>query len=49
MTDPQHQPVPLKREKDQTVKDLIDHYSVDNLTVEEFEARLDSAYAATTT
>jgi hypothetical protein len=49
MTDPQHQPVPLKRDKDQTIKVLIDHYAADNLTVQEFEARLDSAYAATTT
>jgi len=49
MTDPQHPPVPLKRDKDQTVKVLIGHYAADNLTVEEFEARLDSAYAATTT
>lgn len=49
MTDPQLSPVPLKREKDRLVKVLIDQYAADNLTVEEFEARLDSAYAATTT
>lgn len=47
MTDPQHPPVPLKREKDRVVQALIDHYAADNLTVEEFEARLDSAYGAT--
>lgn len=40
-------PVPLKREREQTVKLLIDHYAADNLTVEEFESRLDSAYTAT--
>jgi hypothetical protein len=39
-------PVPLKREREQTVKLLIDHYAADNLTVEEFESRLDSAYTA---
>jgi hypothetical protein len=49
MTETQHPPVPLKREKDQVVKALIDHYAADNLTVEEFESRLDFAYAATTT
>lgn len=48
MTDPQQQPVPLQREKDQAVKALIDHYAADNLTVDEFEARLDAAYTATT-
>lgn len=48
MTETQHPPIPLKREKDQVVKSLIDHYAADNLTVEEFESRLDSAYAATT-
>jgi len=47
MTDAQ-QPVPLQREKDRTVKTLIDHYAADNLTVDEFESRIDSAYAATT-
>jgi hypothetical protein len=40
-------PVPLKREREQTVQRLIDHYAADNLTVEEFESRLDSAYTAT--
>ena len=48
MTEPQHPPVPLKREKEKVVKHLIDHYAADNLTVEEFESRLDSAYAART-
>ncbi len=48
MTETQHPPVPLKREKEQVVQALIDHYAADNLTVEEFETRLDSAYAATT-
>ena len=41
-------PVPLKREREHTVKLLIDHYAADNLTVEEFETRLDRAYVATT-
>ncbi len=49
MTDRPHQPVPLKREKDHTVNVLGDHFAADNLTVEEYEARLDSVYAATTT
>lgn len=48
MTEPQHPPVPLKRDKDRVVQALIDHYAADNLTVEEFEARLDTAYAAGT-
>jgi hypothetical protein len=47
MTDEQQKPVPLQREKDQAVKALIDHYAADNLTVDEFESRIDSAYAAT--
>lgn len=41
-------PVPLKREREATVKQLIDHYAADNLTVDEFESRLDAAYVATT-
>jgi len=41
-------PVPLQREREATVKLLIDHYAVDNLTVDEFESRLDRAYAAVT-
>jgi hypothetical protein len=41
-------PVPLKREREQTVKVLIDHYAADNLTVDEFESRLDQAYVTTT-
>ena len=41
-------PVPLKREREQAVQLLIDHYAADHLTVEEFESRLDSAYLATT-
>lgn len=45
--DPIQPPVPLKREREQAVQLLIDHYAADNLTVEEFESRLDSAYAAT--
>jgi hypothetical protein len=40
-------PVPLKRDRERTVQQLIDQYAADNLTVEEFESRLDSAYAAT--
>lgn len=40
--------VPLKRERENVVKVLIDQYAADNLTVEEFEMRLDSAYAAST-
>jgi hypothetical protein len=40
--------VPLKRERENVVKVLIDQYAADNLTVEEFETRLDSAYAAST-
>jgi hypothetical protein len=41
-------PVPLKRDREQTVKLLIDHYAADNLTVDEFESRLDQAYLTTT-
>ena len=48
MTETQNPPVPLKRETEQVVQALIDHYGADNLTVEEFETRLDAAYAATT-
>jgi len=44
---PTQPPVPLQREREQTVQLLIDHYAADNLTVEEFESRLDSAYGAT--
>jgi hypothetical protein len=40
--------VPLKRERENVVKVLIDQYAADNLTVEEFETRLDSAYTAAT-
>ena len=40
--------VPLKRERENVVKVLIDQYAADNLTVEEFELRLDSAYTAST-
>jgi len=46
--DPQLSPVPLQRQREQTVQLLIDHYAADNLTVDEFEARLDSAYSAGT-
>jgi len=45
---PGQTPIPLQREREHTVKLLIDHYAADNLTVEEFEGRLDSAYAAAT-
>lgn len=45
---PSQTPVPLQREREHTVQLLIDHYAADNLTVEEFEGRLDSAYAAAT-
>ena len=49
MTDDPLQPlVPLQRERERAVQVLIDHYSADNLTVEEFESRLDRAYAAST-
>ena len=44
--DPIQAPVPLQREREHTVKLLIDHYAADNLTVDEFESRLDSAYTA---
>ena len=47
--DPSQQLVPLKRERENVVKVLIDQYAADNLTVEEFETRLDTAYAASTT
>ena len=47
--DPSQQLVPLARERENVVKVLIDQYAADNLTVEEFETRLDSAYAAATT
>ena len=40
--DPSQQLVPLARERENVVKVLIDQYSADNLTVEEFESRLDS-------
>ena len=46
--DPSQQLVPLKRERENVVKVLIDQYAADNLTVEEFESRLDTAYAAST-
>lgn len=50
MTDESSQQlVPLKRERENVVKVLIDQYAADNLTVEEFETRLDSAYTAATT
>lgn len=42
-----HPPVPLKRDREHTVKLLIDQYAADNLTVDEFESRLDAAYVAT--
>jgi len=45
--DPIQPPVPLKREREHTIQLLIDHYAADNLTVEEFESRLDSAYVST--
>lgn len=45
---PGQTPIPLQREREHTVKLLIDHYAADNLTVEEFEVRLDYAYAAAT-
>jgi hypothetical protein len=45
--DSQQHPVPLKRERENTVRVLIDHYAADNLTVDEYESRLDSAYTAT--
>jgi len=45
--DPIQAPVPLQREREDTVQLLIDHYAADNLTVDEFESRLDSAYTAT--
>ena len=44
--DSSQQLVPLKRERENVIKVLIDQYAADNLTVEEFEARLDSAYTA---
>jgi len=47
--DPIQPPVPLKREREHTIQLLIDHYAADNLTVEEFESRLDSAYLSTST
>ncbi|MBT8462955.1 MAG: DUF1707 domain-containing protein [Gemmatimonadetes bacterium] len=46
--DSSRQLVPLKREREHTVKILIDQYAADNLTVDEFESRLDTAYVATT-
>lgn len=49
MTDAPQPLVPLQREREHAVQLLIDHYAADNLTVEEFEARLDAAYAAVTT
>lgn len=49
MTETQHPALPLKRDKERVVQALIDHYAADDMTVEEFEARLDGAYAATTT
>lgn len=47
--DPQQDLVPLKRQRENTVQLLIDHYAADRLTVEEFESRVDSAWSATTT
>ena len=46
--DSMEQLVPLKRERENTVQVLIEHYAADNLTVEEFESRLDTAYEAAT-
>ena len=46
--EPIQPPVPLKREREHTVKLLIDHYAADNLTVDEFESRLDQAYVTMT-
>jgi len=46
--DSSQQLVPLKREREHTVKILIDQYAADNLTVDEFESRLDKTYLATT-
>lgn len=41
-------PVALGRAREEAVRRLVAHYSGDNLTVEEFEARVDASYQATT-
>lgn len=46
MMEAQHPPAPLQRERDQVVEGLVDHYAAGNLTIEEFEERLDTAYTA---
>ena len=45
---PTGQPVALGRAREEAVRRLVAHYSGDNLTVEEFEARVDASYQATT-
>ena len=40
-------PVALERVRERTVEALCAHYARDDLVVEEFEERLDRAYAAT--
>lgn len=48
MSDTGQPPVPLARERERIVRLLCDQFAADNLTVDEFESRLDAAYAAPT-
>ncbi len=41
-------PVALGRAREEAVRQLVAHYAGDNLTVEQFEARVDASYQATT-
>ena len=41
-------PVPLQARREQTIAALCEHFSKDNLTLEEFERRLDSAHRVQT-
>ncbi len=45
---PAGQPVVLARAREEAVRQLVAQYAGDNLTVEEFEARVDASYQAST-
>ena len=48
MQPPAPSPVPLEQTRQQTIRQLCEHYAVDNLSAEALEARLDRAHAAAT-
>lgn len=48
MTVPEPQPTGLSRRRDEIVERLCEHFAQDDITVEEFEQRLDAAHAAST-